>query len=116
MNSLNSILLEGVLKEDPIKKDLPEGGSVCEFTVASDRFYKKNNELEKEVSYFEVEAWSKMGEACLKSLKKDRGVRVVGRIKQDRWTDADGIERSKVKVVAEHVEFKPVLPATEEKK
>jgi len=32
----------------------------------------------------------------------------VGRLKQDRWTDTEGKTRSKVKIVAEHVEFKPM--------
>jgi single-stranded DNA-binding protein len=32
---------------------------------------------------------------------------VVGRLKQDRWTGTDGKQYSKIKVVAEHVEFKP---------
>jgi single-strand DNA-binding protein len=31
----------------------------------------------------------------------------VGRLKQDRWEDAEGKTRSKVHIVAEHVEFKP---------
>ncbi|HOX33590.1 MAG TPA: single-stranded DNA-binding protein [Spirochaetales bacterium] len=107
MNSLNSILLEGNLVRDPEQKTLPSGSSVCEFAVASDRFYKQNDELEKEVSYFDVEAWSRLGAACSQNLKKGRGVRVVGRLKQDRWTDPEGRQRSKVKIVAEHVEFKP---------
>ena len=34
-------------------------------------------------------------------------MRVVGRLKQDRWMDTDGKQRAKVKIVAEHVEFKP---------
>ena len=32
---------------------------------------------------------------------------MVGRLKQDRWEDAEGKTRSKVHIVAEHVEFKP---------
>jgi single-strand DNA-binding protein len=34
-------------------------------------------------------------------------VRVVGRLKQDRWTGNDGKPHSKVSIVAEHVEFRP---------
>ena len=34
-------------------------------------------------------------------------MRVVGRLKQDRWTSPEGQSRSKVQIVAEHVEFKP---------
>ncbi len=36
-------------------------------------------------------------------------MRVVGRLKQDRWEDAEGKTRSKVHIIAEHVEFKPKL-------
>jgi len=107
VNSLNSILLEGNLVRDPESKATSTGTQVCDFCVASDRYYKQNDALEKEVSYFDVEAWAKLGLACSQNLKKGRGVRVVGRLKQDRWTDPEGKQRSKVKIVAEHVEFKP---------
>ncbi len=109
MNSLNSILIEGNLTRDPESKTLPSGGQVCNFALASNRFYRQGEELEKEVSYFDVEAWSKLALACAENLQKGRGVRVVGRLKQDRWTDTDGRPRSRVKIVAEHVEFKPLF-------
>jgi single-strand DNA-binding protein len=108
VNSLNSILLEGNLVRDPESKTLSTGSQVCNFTVASDRFYRQNDAAEKEVSYFDVEAWSKLGLACSQNLKKGRGVRVVGRLKQDRWTDGEGKQKSRVMIVAEHVEFKPI--------
>ena len=41
--------------------------------------------------------------------EKGRGVRVVGRLKQDRCADPDGKQYSRVSIVAEHVEFKPQL-------
>ena len=53
-----------------------------------------------------------MAESCEKHLKKGRGVRVVGRLKQDRWTDDDGNSHNKIKVVGEHVEFKPQYTAS----
>ena len=34
------------------------------------------------------------------------GIRVVGRLRQERWTDKDGGNRERILVVAEHVEFK----------
>ena len=108
MNSLNSILLEGNLVRDPESKTLSTGTQVCNFTVASDRFYRQNDVSEKEVSYFDVEAWAKLGVACAQNLSKGRGVRVVGRLKQDRWTDSEGKTKSRVMIVAEHVEFKPI--------
>ena len=107
MNNLNSILLEGNLVADPELRYTPKGAAVCSFRVACNRFYKQEEELQKEVSYFDVTAWNRQAEVCNEYLTKGRGVRVVGRLKQDRWEDAEGKTRSKVHVVAEHVEFKP---------
>ena len=109
MNSLNSILIEGNLTRDPELKSTPKGTSVCSFSVASNRFYKQDQEYQKEVSFFDVETWAKLAESCAEYLEKGRGVRVVGRLKQDRWQDQDGNPKSKVKIVAEHVEFRPVF-------
>jgi single-strand DNA-binding protein len=54
-----------------------------------------------------VEVWSKLAETCAENLKKGRGVRVVGRLKQDRWSDAEGKNHSRIKIIGDHVEFKP---------
>ena len=107
MNNLNSILIEGNLVRDPVLTQTSKGTSVCGFSVASNRFYKQENETQKEVSFFDVEVWSRLADTCANHLKKGRGVRVVGRLKQDRWTDMDGKNHNKIKIVGEHVEFKP---------
>jgi single-strand DNA-binding protein len=107
MNNLNSILLEGNLVADPDLRYTPKGAPVCSFCVACNRFFKQEEELQKEVSYFDVTTWNRLAEVCNEYLTKGRGVRVVGRLKQDRWEDAEGKTRSKVHIVAEHVEFKP---------
>jgi single-strand DNA-binding protein len=54
-----------------------------------------------------VETWAKLAESCAALGHKGRGVRVVGRLKQDRWEDAAGKARSRIYIVAEHVEFRP---------
>ncbi|MCX8014289.1 MAG: single-stranded DNA-binding protein [Rectinema sp.] len=108
MNHLNSILVEGNLVRDPNLHTTPSGNQVCDFTLATNRSYKiADQKYENEVSYFDVEAWARLGTTCAQNLKKGRGVRVVGRLKQDRWTDMEGKSHARVKIVAEHVEFKP---------
>ena len=107
MNNLNSILIEGNLVRDPLFRSTPKGTPVCTFSLASNRFFRQDTGLEREVSFFEVETWAKLAEACSNLGKKGRGVRVVGRLKQDRWTGTDGKPRSRVAIVAEHVEFRP---------
>ena len=107
MNNLNSILLEGNLVADPGLRYTPNGAPVCSFCVACNRYFKQEEELQQEVSYFDVTTWNRLAEVCNEYLSKGRGVRVVGRLKQDRWEDPEGKTRSKVHIVAEHVEFKP---------
>jgi single-strand DNA-binding protein len=107
MNNLNSILIEGNLVRDPLLRSTPKGTPVCSFTLASNRFFKQDTGLEKEVGFFDVESWSKLAEHCYNQGRKGRGVRVVGRLKQDRWNGSDGKPHSRVAIVAEHVEFRP---------
>jgi single-strand DNA-binding protein len=107
MNNLNSILIEGNLVRDPLFRSTPKGTPVCNFTLASNRFFKQDSGLEKEVGFFDVETWAKLAENCYNLGHKGRGVRVVGRLKQERWSGSDGKPHSKVTIVAEHVEFRP---------
>jgi single-strand DNA-binding protein len=107
MNNLNSILIEGNMVRDPLLRATPKGTSVCTFSLASNRFFKQDSGFEKEVSFFDVETWARLAEACYNKGKKGRGVRVVGRLKQDRWTGSDGKTHYKIAIVAEHVEFRP---------
>ncbi|MDR2535110.1 MAG: single-stranded DNA-binding protein [Treponema sp.] len=106
-NNLNSILIEGNLVRDPLIKSTPKGTPVCTFSLASNRFFKQDAGFEKEVSFFDVETWAKLAENCYSLGHKGRGVRVVGRLKQERWTGADGKSRSRITIIAEHVEFRP---------
>jgi len=109
MNNLNSILLEGNLVRDPEVKYTSKGTCICEFTVASNRSFKVENEYQKEVSFFEIITWSKLAQTCAEYLKKGRGIRVVGRLKQSRWTGDDGKNKTKISIIADHIEFKPLF-------
>ena len=116
MNNLNSILIEGNLVRDPLLRSTPKGTQICTMSLASNRYYKQDSGFEKEVSFFEVETWSRLAESCYNKGRKGRGVRVVGRLKQDRWNGADGKQHSRITIVAEHVEFRPEFKKDESAK
>jgi single-strand DNA-binding protein len=84
--------------------------------LASNRYYKQDSGFEKEVSFFDVESWARLAEACYNKGRKGRGVRVVGRLKEDRWNGADGKPHSRITIVAEHVEFRPEFKKDESTK
>lgn len=116
MNGLNSLIIEGNMVRDPVLGETSKGTPFCTFTIATNRSYILNNEPIEEVSYFDIEAWTSIAEVCKENGERGRGVRVVGRLKQDRWMGKDGKNCSKVKVVAEHVEFRPKFSAKKSKK
>jgi single-strand DNA-binding protein len=107
MNNLNSVLIEGNLVKDPEFNTTPKGTAVCKFSIATERYFKRDSKMEKEVSYFNIEAWSKLAESVNGMGHKGRGVRVVGRLKQERWNDHEGKAQSRIVIMAEHVEFRP---------
>ena len=98
MNNLNSLILEGVVIGEPHKS---EASDVLNFTVGSERYYKNMaGEDVTETSHFKVVAFGRM---CDIPVKEGSGVRIVGRLKQNIWTDSDGMKHSEVQVVAEHI-------------
>ncbi|MDR1218985.1 MAG: single-stranded DNA-binding protein [Treponema sp.] len=105
MMSAISSLIDGCLTREPQFRTAPEGGPVCTFTIASNHSYKSEGGLEKEVSFFDVETRGKLAERCRDLGRKMGAVRVVGRLKQERWDGDDGRFHAKVFIVADHVEF-----------
>lgn len=105
MNMLNSLILEGV-----VTRELVDKSDYKDFEITVSRFYKKaDGSMVEDKSLFSVELYGNMAEheTITRNIYLDRGVRVVGRLKQKRWTDEEGKEHSKVVVIAEHIEFKP---------
>lgn len=102
MNNLNNLIIEGVVKGEPHHEELG-GSSKISFTIESCRYYKTrdgNDAIER--SQFRAVAYGRMSEA---PLKDGRGVRVVGRLRENVWS-VDGVTHSEVIVVAEYIEIK----------
>ncbi len=119
MNDLNTILIEGKLTHDPTITMITADAVVCRFSIAVNRRYmdRKKSEYIENVSYFIVETWGKVAENCAKWLTKGRGVRVVGHLKQHRWTEnrPESYPRERVYILSEHIEFSPIKNKSEEK-
>lgn len=109
MNNLNTVMMEGTLTRDPQREDRTPEFSMCKLAVANNRYFYSGREQKwvKDSSYFYVYVYGPVAEACLKYLKKGRGIRVVGRLKQQSWKGNDGFWRERVYLIAEHIEFQP---------
>ena len=108
MNMLNSLIVEGIIVNAELR-DTPHG-SLLVLSINVKRSYKKaDGSYVDETSTFDIEAWGKLGQRTAPELTEGCGVRVVGRLKQKRWSDSYGREHSAVVIVAEHIELKPKL-------
>lgn len=94
---LNSLIIEGVIKNEVEAKETKEGITVASFQVGYTRFYKNLSGEEKEESIFDVECNGHLAEVIAKFSKKKKNVRIVGKLKKNG---------NKVLISAEHIEFK----------
>ena len=108
MNMLNSVIMEG---------DITKTGNVVQFadgkqrqlevTIAVKRQYRNRaGFIVDETSEFNVIAYGPTADFLAEKGTIGQGIRVVGRLTQVKWI-ADDREQSAVKLIAEHIEYKP---------
>ena len=106
MANLNMVLLIGNLTRDPELRYIPSGTAVANFGLATNRIYTtQDGERKEEVCFVEIVVWSKTAENCANYLSKGSPVFIEGRLQFDSWETEDGQKRSKLKVVANRVQF-----------
>jgi single-strand DNA-binding protein len=102
MNYLNSVLIEGELVRDPVMRPLKNGTPMVTMPIDS-------KDIEVGTNLLDIQADWKLAKTCLESGYKGRGIRVQGRLRQDRSIKENGEEEllPRIYVVAEWIEFKP---------
>jgi len=108
MANLNRVLLIGNLTRDPEMRYTPSGMAVAKVGLAVNRKWRdtKTNEVREEVTFVDIDIWGKSAEAANQYLRKGNPVFIEGRLKLDQWDDKQtGQKRSKLKVVAERMQF-----------
>jgi single-strand DNA-binding protein len=105
MANLNKVLLIGNLTRDPEVRYTPKGTAVGDLAIAINDSYKGQDGTVKEtVTYVDIEVWGRQAETCKQYLTKGRPVFIEGRLKLDQW-EQEGQKKSRLKVVAERVQF-----------
>lgn len=105
MNDINSVIVIGNLTRDCELKYMQNGTAIGTFSIAVNQSYTSNGQKVENVYYFDVSIFGKMAETLNQYLKKGKKVAVGGHLKQDRWKDHQGNNRSKVSIVADTLEL-----------
>ena len=90
MNNLNSVLIEGNLIRDPETNQGDDGKNYCQFSIAVTRHYNQDKEPINELSFFDILTFDKLAKTCFECLRKDKEVRIVGRLKQALCANEEG--------------------------
>ncbi len=106
MANLNKVFLIGNLTADPELRYTPSGTAVADLRLAiNNEFTSKDGEKKSDVVFIDVVVWQRQAENCSQYLSKGRPVMVEGRLKLDTWENQQGEKRSKLRVVAQNVQF-----------
>ncbi len=99
---LNSVWLEATVLADPVTLPgtAPGAGGPCRFRVLTGR-HQEPPELP---SVFLVETRPDALEGFRTRLARGHRVRIIGRLRQHRWTDPLGRPREEVQIVGEWIE------------
>ena len=105
MTNLNHVELIGNLTKDVESRSTPNGKSVAQFAIATNRSYKDaaGNWVEETPEYHDVVVWAQLGERCGLVLHKGDKVFVSGRLQTRSWEAQDGSKRYKTELVADTV-------------
>ena len=123
--NFNKVILVGRLVRDPEMKSTTTGQSVCNFSIATSRFWtnKETNEKQEKTEFHNIVAWAKQAEVITQYLNKGSLILVEGRLETRSWQDSDGNKHYRTEVIAERIQLgpkisetkAPIAPTSEEK-
>ena len=107
MASFNKITIVGYLGRDPVLRYTPTGQAVCDFSVATTekRGGNAGGDAPEITTWFRITLWGKQAETANQYLSKGKQVYVEGRLRQNEYTDREGIKRMSLEVTATEMHF-----------
>ncbi|MCO4824128.1 MAG: single-stranded DNA-binding protein [Amylibacter sp.] len=100
--SLNKVMIIGNLGRDPEVRSFPNGGKVCNLTVATSERWrdKSSGENREKTEWHRVSIFSEgLVRVCEQYLKKGSKVFIEGQLQTRKWQDQSGADRYSTEVV-----------------
>ncbi|MEX2444483.1 MAG: single-stranded DNA-binding protein [Alkalispirochaeta sp.] len=102
---MNSVQLVGRLVRDSETKYSRTGNAILSFSLAVNERQKQGDSWQDVAHYFDCTLFGRQAESLGQYLVKGKQVGIEGKLEQQRWQTQDGQNRSKVAVVARHVDL-----------
>lgn len=95
-SDINVLTLVGRLTKDVEVKYTKSGTPIAELSIANNGRKKVGENWEDEVSFFDATLFGGRVTGLSQHLLKGKGVAIHGQLKQQRWVNSEGKNRSKV--------------------
>ena len=108
MASFNRVILIGNLCRDPELKKTTNGTSVTDLRLAvNERVPGKTADGKpmERTCFVDVTVWQQQAEFCQQYFSKGSPILVEGRLSYDEWKNPQGETRSRLRVVADRIQF-----------
>ena len=102
---INKVILMGRLTADPNFSQTQSGTAYCRFTVAVDRKFADKTTGERQADFIRCVAWRQTAEFVSKYFSKGKMIIVEGSLRNDDYTDNNGVKHYSYNVVADNVSF-----------
>lgn len=112
MRGVNKVILVGTLGANPESKTFPNGGSVCQFSIATSEKWqnKQTGDWIEQTEWHRIVANNRLGEIAQQYLKKGSKVYIEGSLRTRKWNDQNGQERYSTEVRADHLQMLDSAP------
>ncbi len=107
MRGVNKVILVGTLGANPESKTFPNGGSVCQFSIATSEKWqnKQTGDWIEQTEWHRIVANNRLGEIAQQYLKKGSKVYIEGSLRTRKWNDQNGQERYSTEIRAENLQM-----------
>ena len=107
MRGVNKVIIMGNTGSDPEVSQFQNGGSVATIAVAtSDKYQnKQTGEWVENTEWHRVKAFGKLAEIIAQYVRKGTPVYIEGKLKTDKYTDKNGIERYATNIIADQMQM-----------
>ena len=102
---LNKVILMGRLCADPEFRQTQSGVSSCRIRVAVNRPFANKQTGERESDFINVTCWRQTAEFVNRYFHKGSMIIVEGSLRNNDWTDQNGVKHYSMDVQADNVSF-----------
>ena len=105
-NDLNSCTFIGRLGKDVEMRFLPSGKAVASFSIACGESWKdQQGQKQERTEWVNITAFDKLAEIIGEYLAKGSKVYIQGKMKTEKYTDNNGVEKYSTKIIAQNMQM-----------